>query len=300
MSDKHHYNPASIYLSSLRSSKSRDGMRSLLNQAAAYFEKGMAFDTYDWTVLTYPQVLTFISYLFDKNRAPNTINTYLAAIKGVVKEAWKLGIMGIEQYHRIKEINRVSGSRVNTGRALSMDELNSMIDHCIAHEGPIAMRDACVVALVYSAGLRREEAAELSLAAYNKADMKLTIKGKGNKERVNPLNNRVIDIMETWLDERGRHAGPLFVRVLKGGKVTKKSMTDKSIYNIIIRRYQECGLKRLTPHDLRRSFATALLENGEDLFIVQELMGHASIETTKGYDKRGEIRKIEAGRSLPL
>ncbi len=130
--------------------------------------------------------------------------------------------------------------------------------------------------------------------------MKLTIKGKGNKERVNPLNNRVIDIIETWLDERGRSAGPIFVRILKGGKITALPMTDKTVYNIIIRRYQECGLKRLTPHDLRRTFATALLENGEDFFVVQDLMGHASIETTKRYDKRGERKKVEAGRALPL
>jgi len=66
---------------------------------------------------------------------------------------------------------------------------------------------------------------------------KLVIIGKGNKERVNPLNSRVIDIVETWLDERGRVNGPLFVRVFKGGKVTLLPITDKTVYNIIVRRW---------------------------------------------------------------
>ncbi|MBL4865380.1 MAG: tyrosine-type recombinase/integrase [Pseudomonadales bacterium] len=295
-----YFNPAEIYLASLQSTKSRVGMQSLLNNTVAYFDEDATFDDFKWSSLSYPDILNFLGYLHGENRTPNTINTYLAAIKGVAKEAWKLKVMDIEQYHRIKEINRVRGSRVDKGRALSTDELNTMIDHCLANDGPIAMRDACLIALMYSAGLRREEAASLRLASYSKAEMKLTIKGKGNKERINPLNNRVIDIIETWLDERGRTPGPIFVRILKGGKITTGPITDKSVYNIIVKRYRECGLKRISPHDLRRSFATALLENGEDLFVVQDLMGHSSISTTQRYDKRGASKKIEAGRSLPL
>ena len=293
-------NPADVYIASLQSGKSRTTMLSLLSNAVEYFDEDSIYDDFDWSRLSYPDVLNLIGWLYEENRAPSTINTYLAAIKGVTKEAWKLNVMSIDQYHRIKEIKRVKGNRVAKGRALSIDELNIMIDHCMANDGPIAMRDACLIALVYSAGLRREEAANLQLSAYRKSSSKLTIKGKGNKERVNPLNNRVIDIIEAWLDERGRHKGPLFVRILKGEKITETGITDKTVYNIIVRRYQECGLERLTPHDLRRTFATILLQNGEDLFVVQDLMGHASIETTKIYDKRGESKKIEAGRPLPL
>ncbi len=294
------YNPAEIYLASLRSVKSRAGMESLLNCTVAYFDEDATTDDFEWSTLSYPDVLQFMGWLFEEEKTPNTINTYLAAIKGVAKEAWKLNVMEIDQYHRIKEIKRVPGSRIDKGRALSTKELNTMIDHCMAQEGSIAMRDACLIALTYSAGLRREEASLLPLAAYNKSEMKLSIHGKGNKERVNTLNNRVIDIVETWLDDRGRQPGPLFVRIYKGGKLTLEPITDKTVYNIIVRRYKECDLKRLTPHDLRRTFATALLEHGEDLFVVQDLMGHASIETTKRYDKRGEQKKVEAGRTLPL
>jgi len=275
-------------------------MQSLLNNVAAYFGEDFTFDDFNWASLSYENVLQFLNWLIEEQKAPNTINTYLAAIKGVAKEAWKLNVIGIDQYLRIKEVKRIRGSREDKGRALSIEELNAMIDHCFTLDGPIAMRDGCLISLVYSAGLRREEASSLQISAYSKSGAKLVIIGKGNKERVNPLNNRVIDIVETWLEERGREKGPLFVRILKGGKITLLPITDKTVYNIIVRRYKECGLKRLTPHDLRRTFATNLLIQGEDLFIVQDLMGHASIETTKRYDKREEHKKIAAGKALPL
>ena len=275
-------------------------MQSLLNNFTRHLDEDSTLDDFEWSSLSYPEVLKFLGKLLEEKKSPNTVNTYLSAIKGVAKESWKLNIMAIDQYHRIKDIKRVHGSRIEKGRALEIEELNKMIDHCISQEGSIAMRDACLIALVYSAGLRREEAAHLLLSAYNKPETKLVIIGKGNKERINPLNNRVIDIVETWLDERGREEGPLFVRIFKGGKITLLPITDKTVYNIIVRRYKECGLKRLTPHDLRRTFATILLEQGEDLFVVQDLMGHASIETTKRYDKRNEYKKTIAGKMLPL
>ncbi len=77
-------------------------------------------------------------------------------------------------------------------------------------------------------------------------------------------------------------------------------MSDHAIYSVIIRRYKEAGLESLTPHDLRKSFATLLLENGEDIFTVQELMGHDSVDTTRKYDKRGEKNSRKAIKALPL
>ena len=113
-------------------------------------------------------------------------------------------------------------------------------------------------------------------------------------------NQRIIDILECWLDERGRKPGPLFVRMLKGNKITDMPISGQTIYDVVVRRYLECGLTRFSPHDLRRTFATNLLESGEDIFVVQELMAHSSADTTKLYDKR-DIKKIRAAsRALPL
>ncbi len=289
-----------IYLLSLQSSQSRITMDSLLNVIAQKFQKQKRHQQVDWSQLNYQVILMLMSELSQEKKSPATINIYLSALKGVAKEAWRKGLINVEAYQHIKEIKRVKGSRTTKGRALELDELNSLIDYCMMQDGVIAMRDAAVIALVYGAGLRRHEAAGLMLSDLNIPEASLRVLGKGNKERVNALHNRILEILDVWLIERGLEPGPLFQRARKGNKLINEPISGQTIYDIIIRRYKEAGLKRLTPHDLRRTFATKLLENGEDVFLVQDLMGHASVETTKNYDRRAESAKKKAARALPF
>ncbi|MDO6426836.1 tyrosine-type recombinase/integrase [Thalassotalea sp. 1_MG-2023] len=289
-----------IYLMSLQSEQSRVTMASLLNVVAFKLQKKKCHQHVDWSFLHYEHILYFLSDLSSQGKSPATINVYLSALKGVAKEAWRKKEIDVETYQHIKEIKRVRGSRSVKGRALSLDELNQLIDYCMMQDGVIAMRDAAVVALVYGAGLRRHEAANLLLSDLNLKEATLRVLGKGNKERVNALHNRILEILDVWLLERGNEPGPLFLRARKGNKLINAPISGQTIYDIIIRRYQEAGLKRLTPHDLRRTYATKLLENGEDVFVVQDLMGHSSVETTKNYDKRADIAKNKAAKALPF
>lgn len=293
-------NPAKSYLLSLESHQSRVTMQSYILQALDILQPGSDLQSFDWPSLTHNSLNLLRTRLQEQGKAPATINTYLAAMKGVAKEAWRNKYIDVETYQHIKEVKRFKGTREPKGRALSIDELNIIIDYCMSQEGPIAMRDAALIALVYGAGLRRSEAANLKLSAYKAKQAEIKVLGKGNKERVNALNDRVVDILECWLDERGRQPGPLFVRIYKGGKVTNEPISGQTVYDIVMRRYKEAGLTRLTPHDLRKTYATNLLESGEDIFTVQDLMGHASVETTKKYDRRDEKNKRKAARALPL
>jgi integrase len=289
-----------IYLLSLQSKQSRVTMASLLNVTAMMLEKKKKHQDVDWSKLHYEKILMLLSELSDQGKSPATINVYLSALKGVAKEAWRKKLIDVESYQHIKEIKRIKGSRSIKGRALDLDELNTLIDYCMYQEGVIAMRDAAVVALVYGAGLRRHEAAGFMLSDLDVDAGTIKVLGKGNKERVNALHDRNLDIIHTWLDERGLAPGPLFLRARKGNRLVNEPISGQTIYDIIIRRYKEAGLKRLTPHDLRRTFATKLLENGEDVFLVQDLMGHSSVETTKNYDRRDEKAKTKAAKALPF
>lgn len=289
-----------IYLLSLQSQQSRVTMASLLNVVAYKIQKKKLHTQVDWSLLNYEVILLLLSDLSSSGKSPATINVYLSALKGVAKEAWRKKNITVEDYQHIKEIKRIKGSRTSKGRALDLDELNQLIDYCMMQDGVIAMRDAAVIALVYGAGLRRHEAAGLLLSDLNIHEATLRVIGKGNKERVNALHNRILEILDVWLMERGFEQGPLFQRARKGNRLINEPISGQTIYDIIIRRYKEAGLKRLTPHDLRRTFATKLLENGEDVFLVQDLMGHASVETTKNYDRRAEQAKKKAARALPF
>jgi len=289
-----------IYLLSLQSKQSRVTMTSTLNVISSKLAKKNSHQEMDWSLLHYEQILMLLSTLSDEGKSPATINVYLSALKGVAKEAWRKKLIDVESYQHIKEIKRIKGTRSIKGRALDLDELNALIDYCMAQDGVIAMRDAAVVALVYGAGLRRHEAAGLLLSDLNLHEGTIKVLGKGNKERINALHDRNLDIIQTWLDERGLAPGPLFLRARKGNRLVNEPISGQTIYDIIIRRYKETGLKRLTPHDLRRTFATKLLENGEDVFVVQDLMGHSSVETTKNYDRRADSAKKKAAKALPF
>lgn len=293
-------NPAQRYIRSLESEQSRTAMTSLLNNVARYFDPEKTLAELDWSMLTADHVYKLRDRMNRQKKSPSTINCYLAALKGVAHQCWKMHLIDVESYQQIKDIKRSKGSRIAKGRALALDELNAMLDNCIAQEGPIAMRDGTLIALVYGAGLRRHEAVGIQLGDYSRDKATIQVVGKGNKERINALNDRVIDIIECWLDERGRHPGPLFNRIRRGGNITDQPISPQTVYEIIIRRYKEAGLERLTPHDLRRTYATNLLDSGTDIFIVQELMGHSHLNTTKTYDKRSDKEKTIAGKSLPL
>jgi site-specific recombinase XerD len=289
-----------IYLLSLQSKQSRVTMASLLNVIAFKLQKQKKHQYVNWSLLDYEKILMLLSDLSDEGKSPATINVYLSALKGVAKESWRKKLISVEAYQHIKEIKRIKGTRSIKGRALALEELNQLIDFCMAQEGVIAMRDAAVIALVYGAGLRRHEAAGLMLSDLNLSEGSIKVLGKGNKERVNALHDRNLDIIHVWLDERGMEPGPLFLRARKGNRLVNEPISGQTIYDIIIRRYKEAGLKRLTPHDLRRTFATKLLENGEDVFLVQDLLGHSSVETTKNYDRRDEKAKTKAAKALPF
>lgn len=228
------YNPAQRYIRTLDSQQSRTAMTSLLNNVARYFNSENTLIEQDWSMLNTDQIYHIRERLRRQRKAPSTINAYLAALIGVAKQCWQMNLIDIETYQHIKEIKRSKGSRINTGRALKLDELNAMLDHCIAEEGPIALRDGTLIALVYGAGLRRHEAVRIQLKDYSRNKATIRVVRKGDKERINALNSRLIDIIECWLDERGRQPGPLFNRIRRGGNITEHPISPQTVYDIII------------------------------------------------------------------
>jgi integrase len=102
-----------------------------------------------------------------------------------------------------------------------------------------------------------------------------------------------------WLGVRGDEGGALFVAVNKSGRITNyKNMTPKTIYKMLAKRATEAGVKSFSPHDLRRSFISDLLDAGADITNVSKLAGHASVTTTSRYDRRPEEAQRKAASLL--
>lgn len=126
------------------------------------------------------------------------------------------------------------------------------------------------------------------------------MRGKGDKERLVPLGAGVIAALDDWLNVRGSSAGPLLCPVRKGGKIERRRMSAQAIYDALLRRARAARLPSLSPHDLRRTFASDLLDVSGDVSAVQKLLGHANVQTTMRYDCRGEAVKRKAINLLHL
>ncbi len=230
--------------------------------------------------------------------APATANRHLSALRGVLKECWRLGYVNAETYQRTADLEAVRGSRLPKGRALQPGEVNALFAACDRSDRPCAIRDAAIYAALYGLGLRREEAVTLDLASYDKETGAVKVRGKGNKERLGYLHGGGKDALDEWLAVRGEEDGPLFLPINKGGKLGRRRLSPEGIRYIADRGRRAATVAPFSPHDLRRTFIGDLLDAGADLSTVQQLAGHAQVSTTARYDRRGEAAKKRAAGLL--
>jgi integrase len=119
--------------------------------------------------------------------------------------------------------------------------------------------------------------------------------GKGNKSRRVPVANGALDALLDWLTVRGSDPDPLFVPINPGGRlVVGQHMTPQAVLNLLAKRGAEAKIPDFSPHDLRRTFISDLLDRGADIATVQKLAGHAQVTTTARYDRRGDRAKLAA------
>ena len=289
-------NPALAYLASLTSKRSEKTMASLLNIIAKLIGYQDLYQC-EWSKIRRHHVQGILKILSDSDRAPATVNTYLAALKGMALEAWMMEQMSSEDYQHIKHVKPVRGSRLSKGRALSQHEISKLLNICEYDPSCKGVRDSAIVAVLLGCGLRRSEIVSLDHQDIIWQDQALRVLGKGNKERLAFMPDGTFTRLTEYVEEvRGDLAGPLFTRIRRFDDITAERMTDQAIYHILETRRTTAGVAKFSPHDLRRTFASTMLDNGEDIITVKDAMGHASIITTQKYDKRGDDRLRKASK----
>ena len=166
------------------------------------------------------------------------------------------------------------------------------------HEKPLGLRDLAILEVLYSCGIRAGELEGLNLMSIDFDECLVKVTGKGNKERVVPIGRQALKAVENYMDatlsirrkagDEGLPDSPLFINY-RGGR-----LSTRSIGRIIKRYVNETGLTSETsPHSMRHSFATHMLDGGADLRSVQELLGHASLSTTQKYTHVSMDRLME-------
>lgn len=286
---------ASVYLAGLSSPESRRTMRQALDTIAALLtDARLDALALDWSAVRFSHTAAIRSKLAERY-SPATTNKMLAALRGVLKTAWKLEQVSAEDFHRAAEIPGVKGSTLPRGRAVPPKELLALLDACANDKTPAGFRDAAILAVMFGAGLRRAEIAALDVDDLDIPAGTVTVRqGKGRKARVGHLVGGAAARLRAWLAVRGDDAGPLFVPVNQVREITIRRMTAQSVYNALAKRSRLAGVRDVSPHDGRRSYISNLLDAGADLSVVQQLAGHSNIATTARYDRRGEEAKARA------
>lgn len=290
--DRH---PAAAYLARMAPGSRRTMRQALAVIAALVSNEHRNIETLDWASMRYPHTAAIRSHLAEVY-APATANKMLAALRGVLKEAWRAGQMPAEDYHRAVDLAPIRGATLPRGRALCSAELKALFAVCERAGSPAGARDAALLALLYGAGLRRSELVALDLGDYDPEGGALTIRaGKGRKQRVSYSRNGSREALRAWITARGDAAGALFCPINKRGTVAiGQRLTDQAVLYITKKRAEEAGIAAFSPHDLRRTFISDLLDRGADIATVQSLAGHSSPTTTARYDRRGEESKKKA------
>jgi integrase/recombinase XerD len=184
-------------------------------------------------------------------------------------------------------------------KALTEEEVGRLLDAVVGID-VAAVRDRAILEVLYGSGLRISEVVGLSLGDVDLAERMLRVLGKGSKERNVPIGRMAKDALLAWLDPEVRGS-------LRPGRATRddldalfvnlrgRRLTRQGVWGIVRRYGTVAGLDgRLTPHVLRHSCATHLLDHGADIRTVQELLGHASVSTTQIYTKVSTERLFAA------
>lgn len=233
------------------------------------------------------------------------INKYIASLKraDMSKQTISRKIIAIKEFHKFLYSEKISDEDpakfIDLPKpskplpvVLSKDEISKMLDS-IETDTPLGLRNKAMIETLYASGLRISELVGLSIADIHLREKYIVVVGKGNKERMVPLGDMAVIALRNYI-EKGRpflskKPGNTLFYNYQGNPISRQSL-----YKYIVKLAKDNGIeKEISPHTIRHSFATHLLEGGTDLRIVQELLGHEDISTTQIYTHIDRLRLKE-------
>lgn len=220
-------------------------------------------------------IFSFISFLRGKNYASATVCRMLVSLKVFFRFLKKEGEITIDmsRYFDTPKLWQL------IPEVLSTEETDALLNSPNLENG-IGVRDKAILELLYATGMRVSELCALRLN--DLSDTFVKVKGKGKKERIIPVGKKAIEAIDQYLlqyrGEMKEENGPLFIS-MRGRPIDRITIWNR------VKEYAKAAgiVKSISPHTLRHSFATHLLENGADLRLIQEMLGHEDIGTTDRY-----------------
>lgn len=246
------------------------------------------FGGMDLAEVKYGQIRSWIVSMVDAGMENGTVNRKVSSLKSFYK--FLLKIRQIQASPLLKHKSLKTPKKIQV--PFSEKELDAVLNEIRYPDGYEGIRDKLIIDLFYTAGIRRAELINLKISNYNTTTLKVL--GKRNKERIIPVLTVIAKQCETYLDERSKLERivdtEFFFLTEKGVK-----LSDSFVYRLINNYFSNVSEKvKKSPHILRHTFATHMLNNGADLNSVKELLGHSSLASTQVYthSSLAELKKV--------
>lgn len=217
----------------------------------------------------------YLKYI--KNLESTTVAHKITTIKSYFNYNIKRGIVSVNPADKVSRPKLTK----HLPEYLTEEEVGKLLD--VEVKSPYDYRNKTILELLYSSGIRISELVNIKTPNYDSEECLIRIMGKGSKERIVPLGDYAVNIMNDYMNNyrpliNKKHTDYVFINN-RGDKISRQF-----IFKVIKKEALKKGIKKdISPHTLRHTFATHLLKNGADLRIIQELLGHENISTTQIY-----------------
>jgi integrase/recombinase XerD len=256
--------------------------RNDLYQLAGFIEGMVSVKGFkaEWLSVDRNLLINYIIDLKDRNYSSATVARKVAAVKSF------FAFLVAERKIQNDPTENISSPKVNKSlpKPLSLAEIDVLLAEPAKSSTPEAMRDVAMLELLYASGMRVSELMDLNVNDINLKAGFVRCLGKGSKERIIPIHDRAVQSVKEYISEarphllKGKEEQALFLN-RRGDRLTRQGF-----WLILKGHAKSAGIKKVvTPHTLRHSFATHILNGGADLRAVQELLGHANISSTQIY-----------------
>ena len=231
------------------------------------------------------QIRSWMVDLMEAKITPRSINRKLSSLKSYFKFLMRNNLMHHDPTLKIeppKTSKRLPVYVDKTGT-------DKMVHHLELDGGFAGMRNKLILEIFYATGFRRSELINLKESDIDWSRKEIKVLGKGNKQRIVPVDQQLLDSISAYLEEKEKQFGNEYLIVTDSGQ----QMYPKFVYNIVKRYLAEVTtVDKKSPHTLRHTFATHLVDNGADLNAVKELLGHSSLAATQVYT-HNSIEKLK-------
>jgi len=246
------------------------------------------FDQENISHVNYSQIRSWIVLLVDQKLSNRSINRKVSSLKSFYKYLQKIKLIDINPLANHKVLKTSKKIQI----PFSSSEVNTVLSSFSIDHSFEASRDRLIVELFYSTGMRRAELINLRVNSVNFAEKQIKVIGKRNKERLIPLLPSVIKSLQSYIKKRELiNSSDSFLFVTQKGNKVYETL----VYRVINNYFSKVSSKlKKSPHILRHSFATHLLNEGADLNSVKELLGHSSLASTQVYTHNSleQLKKV--------